>query len=657
MNKLKFLFSNLVLFFFSVTLVSAQQFIDNNTPVNALPIGERNDCNWRLDFSDEFNDNEIDLTKWTINNSTKSRAARPKIKISDWWWKPQNVSEKNGNLVLDVVKKDFNTMHCGSINSARKYETQYGYFECRIKVGDIKKGTHSAFWLQGKNQGNIDGTANDGCEIDIFESAFDKPNAITKSVFHRDGYGKYHEALTKQYNTPNLFDGFHTFGMYWDENIISMYYDGELKTSYTRQDRKYKTINGVLTDIDGKDGTWLVHTPEYLWVSNGASFGVTGDQYFVNQPEGLLTQTYVDYVRVWKGSASPFIVEAENINLNKSNTAIKVETINKQNISSGAHHKISFTQPGDFVEFNSVNIPVTGYYNLKFEGLTWVNFGKIQWSIKSENQEWQTSNVITDGYKNTSVLKPGEIGPFFLEKGISKIRVVCVGKNKNSSGYVASLDKLEYVFVGQQECVQTNNICNLNSSNTSLITNCNSANIKPFVSFSSNLPAEIEEGYGELSFIANAFDTDGVVVKVDLKIDGNFIRSEQVGPYEWGQITQNITTKNELLNLSVGEHLFELTATDAKGAIAKTQQKLIVKKPVTLNLAEFSNLNNQIAIYPNPSPNGIYSLNKKMHFDLYSIEGKHIGSYFSNTINISKQKSGLYFVNFKGFKPLKIIRL
>ena len=111
-----------------------QAQIDVNTQRNILPANSNIGSNWTLDFSDEFNDNEIDLTKWTINNSTKSRAARPKIKISDWWWKPENVSEKNGNLVLDVVKKDFNTMHCGSINSARKYETQYGYFECRIKV-------------------------------------------------------------------------------------------------------------------------------------------------------------------------------------------------------------------------------------------------------------------------------------------------------------------------------------------------------------------------------------------------------------------------------------------------------------------------------------------------------------------------------------------
>ena len=62
---------------------------------------------------------------------------------------------------------------------------------------------------------------------------------------------------------------------------MNIYYDGVLKVQYT-------------------DDKWIVKSPEYLWLSNGASFGVEGDQFFVNQPLGYLTETHVDYIRVWK---------------------------------------------------------------------------------------------------------------------------------------------------------------------------------------------------------------------------------------------------------------------------------------------------------------------------------------------------------------------
>lgn len=255
------------------------QMIDETTPTDALPANTAISGVWKLDFSDEFNGTEVNSSKWIIDNSTKSRAARPNIGIFDWRWKTENVSVENGKLVLKVYKSDEHSMTNGSVNSRSKYLAKYGYFEARIKIGDATKGTHTAFWLQGPNMGNVDGTANDGAEIDIFESAW--TGEYTKSVVHIDGYGASHKANTKKYTTPDIHSGFHTWGFHWTEDFMDIYYDGEFKVRYA-------------------DAKWIVKSLEYLWLSNGASFGLTGDQYFVDRPVGFLTQTEVDYVRVWK---------------------------------------------------------------------------------------------------------------------------------------------------------------------------------------------------------------------------------------------------------------------------------------------------------------------------------------------------------------------
>ncbi|MEX0325778.1 MAG: family 16 glycosylhydrolase [Puniceicoccaceae bacterium] len=252
-------------------------FVDLATPANAQPfLANPTGDNWVLEFSDEFNGTEVDTTKWTINISTRSRAARPTQGINDWWWKPSNVSVANGVLVLDVIKHDHNTMYCGSIYSKGKYEPTYGYLEARIQIADTTKSTHTAFWLQGENMSNVDGTGNDGAEVDIFESAWF--GDYTKSVVHIDGYGSAHKANTKKYNTPGLHNGYHVFGLEWNASGMKIYYDGVLKVSYT--------------------GIWVPQVPEFLWLSDGASFGDVGT--FTSEPNGWLTAAKVDYVRVWR---------------------------------------------------------------------------------------------------------------------------------------------------------------------------------------------------------------------------------------------------------------------------------------------------------------------------------------------------------------------
>lgn len=266
---------------------SLPMYIDPNTPINAQPIGVAG--NWDLDFSDEFNDTSLNTSKWVKTVSSSSRAPRANLGVDDWWWKAENTFlNGTGDLVIRGTKVDNNTMYCGSVESKNLYEPTYGYLEARIQIAETAKGNHTAFWLQGHNQGNVDNSAVDGAEVDIVESAWLADN--TKAVVHFDGYGTYAKNHTIPYNTPNLHLGYHTFGLYWTETSMDIYYDGAKVTS-TNPSKPFPFT------VDSNGYPLVPQVPEWLWLSVGASFA-DGD--FQSQPVGTLSDALVDYVRVYK---------------------------------------------------------------------------------------------------------------------------------------------------------------------------------------------------------------------------------------------------------------------------------------------------------------------------------------------------------------------
>lgn len=274
-------------------------FVDANTPINAQPDGVSGD--WILDFSDEFNDTSLNLSKWYKSVSSQPRDPRPNLGVTDWRWIAENAFlNGNGQLVLRSTKINSTTMRCGSIESRNLYEPQYGYLEARIKIATTSKGNHTAFWMQGHNQSNVDNSAADGAEVDIFESAW--VNDISKSVVHYDGYGPDKKNYTIPFDTPNIHNGYHTFGLLWTETEMYVYYDG-VRVISTNVNKPFpfstNPVNGHLL---------VPNVPQWLWLSVGASFA-DGD--FQSQPNGILSDAEVDYVRVYKPNQ-------ETLSLNKT---------------------------------------------------------------------------------------------------------------------------------------------------------------------------------------------------------------------------------------------------------------------------------------------------------------------------------------------------
>lgn len=408
--------------FLSSTILFSQEMVDNETPSSTLPDGVDLYGNWKMTFSDEFNDTEIDGSKWWVLNSAKSRNPRPGLGITQWFWRPQNTWETDGNLVLRVQKFNENTMTCGSVNSNNRFEKAFGYYETRIKIAQADKGTHTAFWFQGDNMFNVDGTGRDGAEIDVFESAW--TGDYTKSVIHIDGYGAEHQSNTKRYETPGLHEGFHTFGLLWTPDALKIYYDGELKITYD-------------------DPKWIPQVPQYIWLSDGASFGFSGDN-FTREPIGTLTHAYVDYVRVWELDDYSCIDPVKELEASEfSNTGGSASILNNSLASDGKLVRLQADEIGDELILKNICHPTNGYYKYDLSAFTFSAFGQYQASIEISDGVWHQFDQVLDLYGETTAQTVQNFGALYLEAGNYNMKFTAIGKNENSIGFSGVFDALK----------------------------------------------------------------------------------------------------------------------------------------------------------------------------------------------------------------------
>jgi hypothetical protein len=266
-------------------------FVDAQTPADAFPMAMKDSIvksprsnKWKLVFSDEFNDNTIDTLKWNVENTSRKRTDL--LLLAD----EQQVEEKEGNIFIyyrKLMSAD-TTYLAGRFNSKGKYAPTYGFIETRMHI--VKPNGHQmAFWMMPEGNGmkapqGVDGTANDGCEIDIVEGT--KANAYSSGL-HWDGYGKpAHKSNGALVKAPGIHDQeYHVYGFEWSPTFLRFYLDGRL----------------VREMIDPK----LIPQVSHFIYFSGSCFGennwLDGDirkNEFIQK--GGVDKSYVDYVRVFE---------------------------------------------------------------------------------------------------------------------------------------------------------------------------------------------------------------------------------------------------------------------------------------------------------------------------------------------------------------------
>lgn|GEM_PF-351239 len=180
--------------------------------------------NWKLTWHDEFDGTAIDATKWVVGGGTE---AEPQPRRDGFWVKEAMVLDGQGHLVMRTYEKD-GKIFDGEMDTTGLFEHAQGYYEARMDVNK-QEGHWGAFWMMGgdwSETGNDEG-ALDGIEIDVMERPWSSPamGERTNHAIHYDGYADYANPSTLS-KTPGILEGFHTFGLWWGEDMYRFYIDG-----------------------------------------------------------------------------------------------------------------------------------------------------------------------------------------------------------------------------------------------------------------------------------------------------------------------------------------------------------------------------------------------------------------------------------------------
>ncbi len=182
-------------------------------------------------FSDEFNGNELDATKW-YDRSPYWVNGRPPATFRDY-----SVSVNNGNLQIknSVLEGDsIYTIAGGAVASVAK-DAHYGYYEARIKASGISMS--STFWM--KNKRIKDGCVTEQQELDIVEIVGHQKRAgdfreTMKSNAHFidtpcDGEENYISTPGPGAKiAPPANEAYHVYGCWWvNAKTLHFYLDGK----------------------------------------------------------------------------------------------------------------------------------------------------------------------------------------------------------------------------------------------------------------------------------------------------------------------------------------------------------------------------------------------------------------------------------------------
>ncbi|MEC4721952.1 family 16 glycosylhydrolase [Noviherbaspirillum sp. CPCC 100848] len=238
-------------------------------PAAVMPYGQSSTA-YTLTFSDEFN-SSYDTNVWNdhiwyeASNATKNYTVEDgKLKI----WPQRDASGNFFNRTIDTDGKFYQT---------------YGYFEMEAKL-PYGKGTWPAFWLFNHEAGAhpyrpeidiLEAYAGGGPNSGWSDSAL-RPTAYAATVWPNGIEGGPHAGSKTFANLGDLSAGFHKYGVKWEPNKITFYFDG--KEMYS-------------VDASMNHRMYIILD---LWY--GSASGTPDD----STPQGKGNSFEVNYVRAWQ---------------------------------------------------------------------------------------------------------------------------------------------------------------------------------------------------------------------------------------------------------------------------------------------------------------------------------------------------------------------
>lgn len=219
---------------------------------------------YKLVFSDEFNENHLDLTKWNHRLRDKPDSAQ----------EAENVELRDGNLLIHTKKQRVGKYNYTGGGIISKPLFVYGYYEARFKIPSAE-GWHTAFWTMPEYEPKeLRNTEIDFCEQDSGD-----PNYYSLGLInHRE----------KGWNESNI-------GRWVVDDVPSMKEEFVvIAADFTPQSIRFY-MNGRLTkEVDSR---LFPHGPATVQLSCIAS-RKKGDRF--QDDAHLPSQATFDYVRVYQ---------------------------------------------------------------------------------------------------------------------------------------------------------------------------------------------------------------------------------------------------------------------------------------------------------------------------------------------------------------------
>jgi len=266
---------------------------------------------WQLVWSDEFNTDYIDPSKWGYDIGT-----------GDWGWgnnedqyytnNSNNSFIEDGKLIIKAMLQNYGGANYTSARMVTRYHAdwKYGKIIVRAKL-PAGVGTWPAIWMLPTDWA-YGGWPSSG-EIDIMEHVGHDPNVIHGSA-HTETYNWQNNGQmggTIYVNGTNA--NFHNYILEWDEDYLKWYVD----------DVHYATFTN---DQQGNYVTWPFDQNFHL-ILNIAIGGLWGGQQGIDDSI-FPVQMEVEYVRVYEHNDSEpdpevtFLVDMQHEQINESGVYI-----------------------------------------------------------------------------------------------------------------------------------------------------------------------------------------------------------------------------------------------------------------------------------------------------------------------------------------------
>lgn len=283
---------------------------------------------WEQVWSDEFEGDNLDLSKWNILRWRPGWVNNEQQAYTD---RDTNVFLQDGNLVIQglIEPNYYDTDHTGNeytanytsgrINTYDKFSWTYGKFDIRAKLPS-GRGSWPAIWMLGESITSI-GWPDCG-EIDIMEHVgFDDGN-IHGSIHTKDFNHIMNTQRSGSIALPSATQSFHIYSLEWSPHYLRFLIDDS-------------PFFFVYNDSNGNAAKWPFDSPHYM-IFNLAIGGDWGGIQGI-ESSSFPMRMLVDHVRVSKRSEDygdvkvTFQVDMQNVNVSGTGVWLSGGTISSSN--------------------------------------------------------------------------------------------------------------------------------------------------------------------------------------------------------------------------------------------------------------------------------------------------------------------------------------